>query len=453
MRQRINRRLFLAGTAGLAAGGLLAEAPDRTLSLGMVEAAALTGPWPDQAVLFDGSTGSADTYYDALSQVGILTDLLGFLYSCGSTSQQMSGGVIKLAAGPAVYQSVLNVGPYITPTAPPPSILPPPLLVAKNDCDLLLAIGDVEQYVQSITSQTQVLLSQIQACRDRARVLWCEVVTAAEQAALLPPLESVLGFIASSAASLGTPGTGFAQSSQAFPGGCNQGVQALVELPGSLNQLAFRRLSCEKVEIRLTTMQAKLTALVSQFGGLWLELKQGFYHAAASNLATAEEHLASAEAIAAAIDALKTLLSAQSLAASCALCGGQVVFSPPRPSGAVTIDAQRQPLDRLVRSLASAAAQSPDRVYGARLRDFAQRLARVPDNRVYNVIFPSVSRVGQQFLALRAEGQADDRSLPRVVLLTAMPRDARLPPMNVEDLRLLFRAFRVFDQMLRIGVP
>ena len=75
------------------------------------------------------------------------------------------------------------------PEAPPQSILPARLLVAKNDCDLLSAIGDVELYVQSATSQSQVLLNQIKAGRDRVRLLWCEVVAAVERATtlILPP--------------------------------------------------------------------------------------------------------------------------------------------------------------------------------------------------------------------------------------------------------------------------
>ena len=74
----------------------------------------------------------------------------------------------------------------------------------------------------------------------------------------------------------------------------------------------------------------------------------------------------------------------------------------------------------------------------------------MPGDRFRHAVFPSVSSVGPQALALRAEGAVDDRSLPVVVLLTALPRSARLAGMNAADQRLLFDAFRVFERTLRV---
>src|SRR5262245_48326931 len=159
-----NRRRFLAGTAGLAAAGLLGGTRHGSLGPDLSEAASL--PWPDQAVLFDGATGPQETYYAALSRSGIQVDLLGFTFSCMGI-HRVSGGIVTIAGGPAVDQSPQPVGTYLVPRAPAaPGTVPSFVISAKNDCDLLAAIGAVDAYVQSVTNQAQALLNQVRACRD-----------------------------------------------------------------------------------------------------------------------------------------------------------------------------------------------------------------------------------------------------------------------------------------------
>ncbi len=395
---------------------------------------------PQQAVVFDGAPTAASTYFIAFSQAGLLLDLgSGPFVTCAGTSHISPGGVVAEVQGRGVFQSDQDLGVHLIPSFPAVfSELPAELKQAKNDCELLAAFSLVQAYLASVASQAQDRLGEVHACRHRVRALHCEVVQAIEQAPTVeePPCP-VTGCLVPNIA--GPPGeeedVGFVDFP---PEACAEGVTALLQIPGLLDSLVTQVSNCQEAEAALQTLDGTVADKVASFGGLTAGQKNTFFSYADAILAAAEKYASQAEAVVASISALSASITLENLQASCAPCSGStagpVVI---QANGAVLVQMQRQPIGRFV-----------DAFEAAGFSDLSERLARVPNHRVLQFTYRSASAVGQDLVAVRAADAPDDGVSPLVVILSALPRDAPLPDMNVADQRLLFEGFRAFADVL-----
>jgi hypothetical protein len=425
----------LAFRAALIASALLLAAKSAGLA-----AEGLGAFDPDQAIVFDGSTAARDIFTLALKNDGYFVELTPVGFVCPETEHVSPGGLFALIGEAGVFTLELEIGEtLLLPVPPAAGELPDALADLETDCDLLEALPALEAYLVSAGAQAQARLLETQACRDRVRILYCQLVASVEEA------ETVLGAGGTHAAG-GGGGTGKVEFSQ--PEEC-PGVTHLAEIPGVLDYLESLVGSCDGVETALASLQAHVNDTVQSAGGLTQDEKQNFLAGADAGLGDAERNLLDAADTVAGLGSLTGSLSEESLEASCAECEDPIFTgSPLALSGAVTLFAGRQVVGRFVGAFHSAANDTDDPQLAARLADLAGRLAAVPNDRVLQVLFPSGSGVGQHLLALRAPELPDDGESPLVVVLTGWASEAPGPAPNAADIQLLFEHVRLFGDTL-----
>jgi hypothetical protein len=403
---------------------------------------------PGQAVVFDGSTAAEDIFAVALAEAGYFLDLGEPGFDCPETDHASPGGLVPLLPEMGVFPLGLEIGKTLLFEVPSaPSTLPIDFQSLETDCDLLSTLPALESHLSSVCAQAQNLLAETQACRDRVRDLYCQVVAAIEEATTLPPDSSISanvddGLTVDSA----PPGPGDLHFDL-----CVRGLTNLAQIPGVLDYLIPRVAACEDREAALAALQAKVAEIVQFLGGIAENKKQALLAQADALLGSAEAQVAPAEGAVALLDSLKASLGEESLEASCAECGpSDGGGSQLALSGAVRIVAKRNPIGRFVGAFESAANHTEDAELAAHLADLAERLDATPDDRVLQVIFPSASAVGQHLVAVRPPDLPDDGS-PLVVVLSGLAEGAPLPAMNAADVQFLFEQVRVFRATLQRG--
>ncbi len=164
---------------------------------------------PDQAIVFDGSTAARDVFTLALKNDGYFVELSQVGFVCPETEHVSPGGLFALIGEAGVFALELEIGEtLLLPVPPAAGELPDALADVETDCDLLEALPALEAYLVSAGAQAQALLIETQACLNRVRTLYCQLVASVEEA------ETVLG-------AGGTPSPGAApepgKSSSASP--------------------------------------------------------------------------------------------------------------------------------------------------------------------------------------------------------------------------------------------
>jgi hypothetical protein len=423
----------LAFRAALIASALLLAAK----SAGLAEGQGARNP--DQAIVFDGSTAAKDVFTLALKNDGYFVELSQVGFVCPETEHESPGGLFALIGEAGVFTLEREIGEtLLLPVPRAAGELPDVLASLETDCDLLEALPALEAFLLSAGVQAQAQLLETEACRNRVRTLYCQVVEAVEEAETLPP---------SGASSGAGGGLGCGKVQVTQPEEC-PGIAHLAEIPGLLDYLESLVGSCNGVEEALASLQTHVNDTVQTAGGLTQDEKENFLASADALLGDAEKNVLDAQETVAALGSLTASLSEESLEVSCAECGEPGLFAGVPLSGAVQLVSNRQAIGRFVGAFHSAANQTDNPELAARFADLAARLAAVPDDRVLQVIFPSDSAVGEHRLAVRSPDVPDDGVSPLVVMLTGLESGAPSPSPNAADIQLLFEQVRLFEATL-----
>ncbi len=393
---------------------------------------------PDQAVVFDGSTAAKDIFTVTVKRRGYLVELSEAGFVCPDADHSPPSGVASLVEAVGVFPLELETGKALLLPVPSASgELPPELEALDTDCDLLAAFPALETYLLSVDAQAQARLAETQACRDGVRNLYCRVVAAVEEAATLEPTAAHGPIL---------PGTSpYSDYSFGETDEC-PGLTHLADIPGLLDYLAVLVDLCKGGAAALAALRVQVVEAVQNDGGLTALDKDFFLMMADAELGYAEHGVDESVETLVKLDGAMATLTEESLEASCTDCGEPASIGV--LSGAVKLVAQRQAIGRFVGAFQSAARHADDPELSARLAGLAQRLATISNDRVLQVIFPSGSRVGQHFIALRPPDLPDDGHSPLVVVLTALEEGAPVPRMNGTDFQLLFEQVRLFGATL-----
>lgn len=406
---------------------------------------------PDQAVIYDGSTSAGATLLLALSKEGFRVDLGEGRDPCpGSGRVPLSG--LRLA-GPAgqgvmVLDRALTGGPALMRMGEAPA-LPPDISDLEDDCDVLSRFSEVEAYLAGILDEAQGILDDAEALLETSRVVLCDtldLIDAADPATPSSYCDQIGCFssIVSDPADPSAPG----------PGGiCSHATDLQSLLPNLLDLLRYHATRAEDAYLALVSHRGDVWTCIEDSGrvgkdcpaaGAWAEY--GDVQSAVANM----------RGIFKMVTDFMEGYTLEAVESCCEHMGG-LGSSPPLLSGAVMIFHRRQALGRFIGALEKAAnspTHPPDPGHATAYLDLAARLSQVQGDRVLQVIFRSDSQVGQHIVTVRSSEYPPDPGRPDVVILTALRRDAPLPPMSAEDVRTLLGAFRTFRDVLlppRIG--
>ena len=390
---------------------------------------------PVQAVLLDGSS---DAYAIAFSEeFGYQLGFGNVLALCGDVPQPPRGERYQVFEARGVMPIGIVPGDLVS--APDPKKIPAEL-EGLTDCELRDHWETIKDYLDAVAAEVEQIVAQSQACLATVSELYCRVVDAIKNAPTghIPGFEIALDAGSSAPSAPQTPLGPVLQE-------CYTTLQVLHQFPGWLEYLEFLGSRCGAAREALESIEQEVESKIAGKGGLTEQEKDGLLAGAKVWLSVAENAAAGVAQVADAVLEARDAITEESIEASCAACVSlDAIFQGLVLSGAVQVHSWRQPVGRYIGALQSAANQADDPELAANLADLAGRLAQVENDRVLQVIYPTGSAIGQEFVAVRAPNAPPDPLAPLVVILTGLPDGSPLPPPNAADLKLLFEVFREF---------
>jgi len=397
---------------------------------------------PNQAVLLDGATDASSVFYVAFTSDGLQFSVQIPPDPCPDTEHVPQAGVFQ--ASPPItaifHPDGFDGRGFVVWPPSVPGALPPNLQNLIDDCDIVEHFAEVSAYLDQAYLEATDLAGDVDACVQDARTAYCHLVEAIENAEAQPNYNT-LHFEPPFVENGMGPSDGFYGG--ADPPECAEFLVILESVPQAIDSIEHNLSTCEMKVSRMNTKAAGILA-----SGHFHGTREGHLAAADGSMSQAEELSTQANEILSEINQVTAQFDLSGVELSCEECDGSPPPDPLIPlSGAVTMQTDRDVLDRYVTAFYDAASDTDDPDLAARLSDIAFRLEEIPDGRVHHLTFTSTSAIEQDFLALHAVDADDDGESPLAVLLTAVnpsPPLPSLPPMNAADERLLFDGFEAF---------
>lgn len=403
---------------------------------------------PDQAVIYDGSTSAGATLLLAFSKEGYRVDLGEGRDPCPGSGRVPPSG-LRLA-GPA-GQGVMVLGRALTEglalmrmgEAP---ALPPDISDLEDDCDVLSRFSEVEAYLAGILDEAQGILDDAEALLETSHVVLCdtlELIDAADPATPSSYCDRLgcFGTITADPADPSAPSGGVS---------CSYVTDLQYRLPSLLDLLRYHGTRVEDAYLALLSHREDVRDCIEDSGRVGKECPVA---AAWTEYGKVQSAVAHVQGIFEMITGVMEAFTLEAVETCCEGLGGPGPLIP----NVVRVVHRRQALGRFIGALEKAAnspTYPPEPGHATAYLDLAARLSQVQGDRVLQVIFRSDSQVGQHIVAVRSSEHPPQPGRPDVVILTALRRDAPLPPMSAEDVRALLGAFRTFRDVLqppRIG--